>query len=467
MPAGRPRGLCAALLGAILTACAGAPPRAPPQPARTLAEFDARRLDALPGLPPAAQGWDRAQWLDAALQLNPGLAAERSQVTAVAAAERTAAEHPNPTLDLFGEYLTTTAHSSAWLYGLSLDFLLRQSGERARIRRRAALETALAQSDLAESLWGVRGALRQALLDAAAAQDEATLLESLVGQRQGLLDIDRDRVQLGEIARTQLLADQAELAHAERRRAQSQAKLADALARLAAAVGVPASALDAVPVRWHDWAAIDALSSSVPGQWRAEALIGRPQIVRALREYDLAELALESEVAKRWPQLHVTPAYAWGGNGVREGALEDIARESAVGVSLELPLFNQHQGAIGEAIARRTAAGKRLIAVQAQIYEQIDRAERAWPAACAAWEESEKLAAIASRQRADEQRALEEGAGDRAGLVSAGIAATEAQLAVLEAAYAAEMVFGALEDAYRRPLEGTETVRPSGSASHS
>ncbi|HEY6823560.1 MAG TPA: TolC family protein, partial [Steroidobacteraceae bacterium] len=237
------------LLAALLAACAAAPPHAaPPDPAQTLAGFDARRLDALPGLPPAAQGWDRAQWLDAALQLNPALAAERSRLSAVAAAERTAAEHPNPTLDLFAEYLTTAAHSSAWLYGLSLDFLLRQPGERARIRRRAALETELAQSELAESIWQVRSQLRRALLDAVAAQDESALLESLVAGRQGLLDIDRDRVQLGDIPRTQLLATEAELSHAEARRAQSQARRADALARLAAAVGVPAAALAAVPV---------------------------------------------------------------------------------------------------------------------------------------------------------------------------------------------------------------------------
>lgn len=455
------------LLAALLAACAAAPPRAPPDPAQTLAGFNARRLDALPGLPPAAQGWDRAQWLDAALQLNPALAAERSQVTAVAAAERTAAEHPNPTLDLFAEYLTTAAHSSAWLYGLSLDFLLRQPGERARTRRRAALETALAQSQLAESIWQVRSQLRQALLDAVAAQDESALLESLVAGRQGLLDIDRDRVQLGDIPRTQLLADQAELAHAGARRAQSQARRADALARLAAAVGVPAAALDGVPVRWSDWAAIGDLSSTTPERWRAEALIGRPQIVRGLREYDLAEVALESEVARRWPQLHVAPAYAWGGNGVREGALEDIARDSAVSASFELPLLNQHQGAIGEALARRGAAGARLVAAQAEIYEQIDRAERAWPAARAAWEESGRLAALAARQRGGEQRALAQGAADRAGVVAAEIAATEAQLATLEAAYQAEVVFGALEDAYHRPLAGAEAVSPPGTASHS
>ena len=162
-----------ALACVALGACASAPSRPPPDPASTAAAFAARRLDMVFALPPVQTGWDLAQWFEAAQQLNPGLAEARAHVVAIAAAERTAAERPNPTLDLFGEYVTTAAHSAAWLYGLSLDFLLRRPGERARAVHRAALESALAESDLTESLWLVRAALRQALLDAASAQRRA------------------------------------------------------------------------------------------------------------------------------------------------------------------------------------------------------------------------------------------------------------------------------------------------------
>ena len=78
----------------------------------------------------------------------------------MAAAERTAAEIPNPNMELFAEYLKTAAESPAWLYGVSLDFLLRRPGERARARQQAALETALAQSELSDSIWQVRANLR-------------------------------------------------------------------------------------------------------------------------------------------------------------------------------------------------------------------------------------------------------------------------------------------------------------------
>jgi cobalt-zinc-cadmium efflux system outer membrane protein len=466
LAAGTRGGVLALVTAAVLTACASAPAPAPVEPSQTLAQFSARRLDALPGLPPAALGWDRSQWLAAALALNPRLAEERADVAAVAAAERTAAEYPNPSMELFAEYLTTAAASPAWLYGVSLDFLLHRPGERARARQQAALQTALAQSQLSESIWDVRSELRQALLDAVAAQDETTQLDSLVKQRQALLESDRARLKAGDMGRAEMLTDELELGRAQQREQQVRSRSADARARVAAAVGVPVAALAGVPLRWEDWSAIDALADAGEQQWRDEALIGRPQIVGALREYDLAEINLKSEVGKRWPQLRVTPAYAWGGNGVREDPLDQIANESAIGVSFELPIFNQHQGPIGEAVERRTAAGEHLKAVQAQIYAQIDRAELAYPTAHEAWVETRSLAAIADEHERAQERALAAGAGDRAQILAAQIAATEAHLLVLEAAYGAQLAFGALEDAYRRPLQGAETQWPPKEAPH-
>jgi len=206
------------VLAALLCACAAAPPPAPLEPAATLAEFNARRLEAtVPGPAAAASGWDLAQWLAAALQLNPRLAEQRAEVLAAAAAERTAAQRPNPGMQLFADYLKSAATSGAWLYGVSLDFLLREPGARARARQRAALESALAQSDLSETLWQVRATLRLALLDAAAAHDEQALLAALVGERQSLLEGERRRLALGDIARPQLLGDELELQHARQR----------------------------------------------------------------------------------------------------------------------------------------------------------------------------------------------------------------------------------------------------------
>jgi len=221
---------------------------------------------------------------------------------------------------------------------------------------------------------------------------------------------------------------------------------------------VPAAALEQVPLTWNGWADIDALSPALSDERRAEALIGRPDLIRTLHEYDIADTAVRSEVARRWPDFHLTPGYAWDKGGVRENQLNETLHDNEIGLSTELPLFNRNQGAIGEAVARRELAGKHLEAVQANLFEQMERAERAWPHARIAWQNS---AAITAQQQNElQQRALRAGASDRSSALTAAAAATEARLLSLDAAYEAQQAFAELESAYRRPLDGPECDLP-------
>jgi outer membrane protein, heavy metal efflux system len=449
-------------LGIMLPAgCVSVPPQPRPDLTASAQAFQSRRLESLlPDSPAPSAGWDRAQWLSAALRLNPDLSEARARAAAVAAVERTAAQRPNPTLNLFGEYVTAAAGGVGWLYGLSLDFLLQRPGERARAKASAALQTQAALSDLAESIWQVRTELRQALLDAVYASDETALLEQLLADRQGLLASAQARARAGEASAIEIPRASLELASAQQRLDQARTHAIDAQARLAAAVGVPDSALDGVPLQWPQWSEVAVLSPTLSSEWRAEALIGRPDLVRTLREYDLAENALSAELAHRWPAFHLEPGYAWDKGGVRENQLNETLHDNELGASMELPLFNRNEGPIGEAVARRELAGRHLMAVQADLFEQMDRAERAWPRAREAWLNALAAAQTAQRQSDLEQRALAAGASDRSSALLAAGAAVEARLLALEAAYEAQLAFAALEGAYRRPLEGPERDLP-------
>jgi cobalt-zinc-cadmium efflux system outer membrane protein len=170
--------------------------------------------------------------------------------------------------------------------------------------------------------------------------------------------------------------------------------------------GVPVAAIEQVPLQWPQWAEIDALSPSLSESWREEALIARPDLVRTLREYDLAEIALRNEVARQWPAIHIEPGYAWDRGGVHENQLNENLRDNELGLSMELPLFNRNQGPIGEAVARRELAGRHLEAVQAELFGQMERAQRAWPRARQAWQNAAAGALTAQRQNQAEQRAL-------------------------------------------------------------
>jgi cobalt-zinc-cadmium efflux system outer membrane protein len=450
-----------ALCATLLLGCVSVPPKPRPDLAASARSFEQRRLDDLyPGEAPAASGWDRAQWLQAALILNPDLAEARAKAMSVAAGERTAAQRPNPTLNLFGEYIAAAAGGVGWLYGLSLDFLLQRPGDRARAKATAALETQAAQSDVAESIWTVRAQLRQALLDAVYANEQIDLLQQLLDNRQGQLASAELRARVGEISFSEVPAATLELAAAQQRLERARARGIDARSRLAAAIGVPVGALEQVPLRWSGWANIDALSPTLSTERRAEALIGRPDLIRTLHEYDIADNAVRAQIARRWPEFHLVPGYAWDKGGVRENQLNETLHDNEIGLSTELPLFHRNEGPIGEAVARRELAGKHLEAVQADLFEQMERAERAWPHARIAWQNAASAAITAQQQSELQQRALRAGASDRSSALTAAAAATEARLLSLDAAYEAQQAFAELESAYRRPLDGPEVDLP-------
>ena len=117
--------------------------------------------------------------------------------------------------------------------------------------------------------------------------------------------------------------------------------------------------------------------------------------------------------------------------------------------------FQPTSGPIGKRW-RREAAGQHLLAAQADVFAQIDRAELAWPARWRHGRTRRPWWQSPTGKHDIEQRSFSAGAGDRPALVATHVAATEARLLQLAAAYEAQSRFGELEDAYRRPLQGAE-----------
>mgnify|MGYP001041107940 CR=1 FL=1 len=53
----------------------------------------------------------------------------------------------------------------------------------------------------------------------------------------------------------------------------------------------------------------------------------------------------------------------------------------SLSLNVELPIFNQNQGPIAEAEARRKGAGARFVALQGKVIDEMDRARAACRAA--------------------------------------------------------------------------------------
>src|SRR5204863_2457362 len=96
---------------------------------------------------------------------------------------------------------------------------------------------------------------------------------------------------------------------------------------------------------------------------RQQALLGRPDILAALADYAAAEASLRIEIAKQYPDIHLTPGYQF----------DQGEHKWSLGIAAELPVLNQNQGPIAEALARREESAARFAALQAKVLAEIDR----------------------------------------------------------------------------------------------
>src|SRR5207247_440972 len=128
--------------------------------------------------------------------------------------------------------------------------------------------------------------------------------------------------------------------------ARASREATEARAKLAAAVGIPAGALEHAALCLQDLRAPQPPAPSAAEELRRRALRERPDVLAALADYASTEAELRGELAKQYPDLQLGPEFAWD---------QGQARWS-LGVSLTLPLFNRHRGPIAEAETRRAAS---------------------------------------------------------------------------------------------------------------
>ena len=451
-----------------LVGCVHYAPR-PLPPEQVVSSFADRRLDdprlraALDLRLPARAAqwprgvWDRADLLLAMLYFNDSVAEGRATLDLVMAGRRTARERPNPTVTLLTEYanegnqLTEFAsqHGGAplWLWGLTPDIPLDVGTKRTARIAVADLSAQQARYDFMEVIWKERSGLRGAVLDVLMTGREVALLETVHADRQAQLDMARRRLEAGASSRGDLDRLVADALADEQRLHDARRRLSVARSTLGAAIGVPVAAVESLPLGWEHLEEPRDVDPGLLGQWREEALLARADVHSAVVGYSVAEQALRLEVAKQYPQVHIGPAYTWD-HGVHRLQFN---------LSLELPILNQHRGAIGEAEARRAQAGAHLEATVAAAYQQIDAAIRQWRLALERVADARgPVYEVARHIYQETERGFEAGNNDRTELVAARVARSLAELQILEAVRIAQDALAALEDAMRRPLEGPE-----------
>lgn len=429
---------------------------APLDPKRTAEQFRARRLDdrqlqeqltrILPqaGASRPPQSWDRGELLAVALLQNPTLAVARAEVESALAHEITAAQPVNPDLTLQSEY---AAHQEMhpWLYGLSLEWLLR-SPERRRLERTiASSDTANMRNRLMDQTWAVRHALNSALSEWEGARRRLALLERLAIAQDRLLTLEKDRVRAGEDSPGETVTAEQAGIDIEQQQAQLKATLNVAQAAAAKALGLPSEALDELMFVWPDWGTPPPVSEQERGAARERALLSRADLGVAIGEYAIAEARLKLAVARQYPQLTLGPGYYWD-HGIAKFPFD---------VGFTLPV-NGNKGEIAEARSARDIAGKHLLALQAGIYGEISAAERGEKLARTGAETAERRLETARRQLQQSDLGVRLGETDILERVGAEILTIRAELEVVEMQDALQAARNELEDVLHAPLSGPE-----------
>jgi outer membrane protein TolC len=438
----------------LLAGCIGFKNK-PLSPSATAAAFAGRTLHD-PGLHTflAAHtrdnSWRRGAWnFDsltlAALYFHPNLDVVRAQRDAADAAIKTAGELPNPTVTWTPGYNATSTGISPWIVGYNLEVPIETGGKRNYRRAQARQLAEAARLGIASAAWEVRSRVRAALV----ALESARALDTLVREQEGvqgevvrLLELERGAGAISpiEVTRARVALDTARLA-----RADAQASMSDALHQLAAAVGIPESALAGENISFPGFHRAPDLPSRAA---RRQALLNRPDLLASLAEYAASQSELQLAIAKQYPDLHLGPGYE----------LDQTENKYQLGLSLELPVFNQHRGVVREAEAKRRQSAAKFIALQAKVIGDVDRAAAAYRGA-----RDKRALAGALREKLEKQATtvramIEAGEVAKLDLATAQLELNTNALARLDAETKMQLALGQLEDAMQSPAALPESL---------
>ena len=400
-----------------------------------------------------ARTWDVDMLTLAAFYYHPSLEVARADWRITAAGMETAAERPNPTVTVSGIHEPVPDAPSPWIPAIIFDLPIETAGKRRVRTEQARHLSEAARLNVTTAAWQVRSNLRAALLDFVAAQQRLALLQQQLALRDDQASRLKSQFQAGAISAFDLNAARLALVRARADLTDAQRLLAEARPRLAGAMGVPEAALGDTTFEF-DLQAVSVAEGLTTREARRLALLGRADILGALADYAASQSALQLEVAKQYPDVHLSPGYSWNGGSAGE-------HDWQLGLNVELPLLNRHKGPIAEATARREATAARFLALQARVMGDIDAAIASFRSSQTNIAALDALASAQADQVGSVVQQLQAGAVDRLELLAARLELNSAALARLDAQIKLNQALGALEDAVQRPVFGTPAAAPA------
>lgn len=456
-----------ALLALAFAGCATYEPK-PLVPEQSAAAFDSRRLDSpelrrfieqqlgheLHAWPPDSQppGWTLPTLTFAAYYYHPALTLARASWAEARAALITAGGRPNPTLGLTPGYnFSASSGVTPWIPGVTVDLPIETAGKRDHRITHARQLAEVARWNLVTAAWQVRAGVRDALLNFSDAMERERLLgEQFRLQEQWVARLQH-RAEAGAIPRTEVTPARIALEKLRLEAAELHRLMGENTVRLAEAIGVPVASLNqakGIGLAWHFPDATTLTADTA----RRNALTRRADIAAALADYKATQTALQLEIARQYPDVHLGTGYQW----------DQGQSKWNLGLNVELPVFNRNQGPIAEAQARRASAAARVEVAQARAIAEIDVALAAHRAAHGRLGTVQQLASEQQKQAAAVEAQARAGALDAVDLLGAQIELAQLRLVQWDAGVKAMQALGRLEDALQTPLESEHSAHAPG-----
>ena len=396
--------------------------------------------------------WDFPALTLAAFYFHPSLDVARAQWAVARGGETTAGARPNPVLGVTPGYSGNPAKGvSPWFPSVTLDVPIETAGKRGYRQAHAAQLSEAARLNIAIAAWQVRSGVRVALDEYTAARARASGLERIIEHQKKMVLLLEQRLGAGAISGAELVPGRISLAKLRVDLAEAERLSGLARGKIAESIGLPWEATRDMyfPARINVRTnlSLEAGDFSVPLVRRA-ALQGRADVQAALAEYAATQSALQLEIAKQYPDLHLNPGYQW----------DQGENKWTLGLSVELPVLYRNQGGIAEAKAKRNEAAARFTALQLKVIAQVDQAVLGCQLAKESYTRLFEVFQVQSQESKRLQEAFKLGGADRMEVVGADLEFETALMAFVEADQKKRQSYGTLEDALQQPFDGLDTV---------
>lgn len=395
----------------------------------------------------AGRNWDLASLTLAALYFHPNLDLARADLAEARAGVRTARQVPNPSLSFEDlSYAPGAPPGTAWTIAPIINFMIETFGKREKRTAEATAMLQAARGELRSASWRVRAGVRDALIDLWAAQRRMDLLQARLDAQGQLVTLLERGLAVGETSGLELARERADGNRVNLAARDAERAAVAARSQLAASIGIPLQALEGVRLSFDAFDKPAQPEAAVAdSDLRQEALTQRSDVQTVLADYAAAEAALALEVANQYPNLTLSPGYEWDAGRHRYMLLPAV----------DLPLFNQNQGPIAQARARREQAAARFTALQTQIIESLDGATAMYRATNQTLATADSLLSGEQDRERQTLQLFKAGEIDRPTLLSVQLERIAAEESKLDVTVQQRQALAAVEDALQHPFFGS------------